>query len=129
MRTDLAAPSLLAYTKVTNSPLDEGFDSTTIMGIHGNSYAHSLHHARWSKVDFAVSCTYWRSVGNSQNVHFIEHSLELAARLNQQDSLEFRRRLLQNNTKALAFINAFAERAQWDSPMPATHFRGFAMNG
>jgi len=129
MCTDLASPSLLAYTKVTNSPLDEGFDWTTIMGIHGNSYALPLHHARWSKVDFGVPCAYWRSVGYSQNVHFIEHTLELAACLNKQDSIEFRRRILQNNPKALAFMNAFAERAQWDSPMPATHFRGFAMNG
>lgn len=129
LRLDTAGPSLLEYTRVTNSPASEGFDWTFIMGWFGSSYKFPLFDTRWTRVDFGVPCSYWRSVGNSQNCFFLEHTLEQAARKAGMDSLEYRRRLLQHNPKAIAFVNALAERAGWSKALPKGHYRGFAMNG
>ncbi|MDP1978366.1 molybdopterin cofactor-binding domain-containing protein [Undibacterium sp.] len=129
LRLDTAGPSLLEYTRVTNSPASDGFDWTFIMGWFGSSYKFPLFDTRWTRVDFGVPCSYWRSVGNSQNCFFLEHTLEQAARKAGMDSLEYRRRLLQHNPKAIAFVNALAERAGWSKALPKGHYRGFAMNG
>ncbi|PXX45155.1 xanthine dehydrogenase family protein molybdopterin-binding subunit [Undibacterium pigrum] len=129
LRLDTAGPSLLEYTRVTNSPARNGLDWTYIMGWFGSSYKFPLFDTRWTRVDFGVPCSYWRSVGNSQNCFFLEHTLEQAARKAGMDSLEYRRRLLQHNPKAIAFVNALAERAGWNTPLPKGYYRGFAMNG
>ncbi|MFZ6777146.1 molybdopterin cofactor-binding domain-containing protein [Undibacterium sp. Ji83W] len=129
LRLDTAGPSLLEYTRVTNSPARDGLDWTYIMGWFGNSYKFPLFDTRWTRVDFGVPCSYWRSVGNSQNCFFLEHTLEQAAHKAGMDSLEYRRRLLQHNPKAISFVNALAERAGWSKPLPKGHYRGFAMNG
>jgi len=129
LRMDTAGPSLLEYTRVTNSPARDGLDWTFIMGWFSSSYKFPAFDTRWTRVDFGVPCSYWRSVGNSQNCFFLEHTLEQAARKAGMDSLEYRRRLLQHNPKAIAFVNALAERAGWNKPLPKGHYRGFAMNG
>lgn len=129
LRMDTAGPSLLEYTRVTNSPARDGLDWTFIMGWFSSSYKFAAFDTRWTRVDFGVPCSYWRSVGNSQNCFFLEHTLEQAARRAGMDSLEYRRRLLQHNPRAIAFVDALAERAGWNKPLPKGHHRGFAMNG
>ncbi|MFZ6720170.1 molybdopterin cofactor-binding domain-containing protein [Undibacterium sp. Ji49W] len=129
LRHDTAGPSLLEYTGVTNSPAEDGFDWTYLMGWFSSSYRFPLFDTRWTRVDFGVPCTYWRSVGNSQNCYFLEHTLEQAARKAGMDSLEYRRRLLKHNPRAINFVNALAERAGWNKPLAKGHYRGFAMNG
>ncbi|MFZ6741966.1 molybdopterin cofactor-binding domain-containing protein [Undibacterium sp. JH2W] len=129
LRHDTAGPSLLEYSRVTNSPARDGFDWSFSMGWLGSSYKFPAFDTRWTRVDFGVPCAYWRSVGNSQNCFFLEHTLEQAARQAGQDSLEYRRRLLQHNPRALGFVQALAERAGWNKTLPKNHYRGFAMNG
>jgi isoquinoline 1-oxidoreductase beta subunit len=129
LRSDMASPSLLAHTQVTNSPPLKGYDWTVTMGLPDTAYRIPKYDTRWTRVEFGVPCAYWRSVGNSQNTHFLEHCLELAARHGGQDSIAYRRRLLAHNPPGLAFLDAFAERARWAAPLPPGHFRGFAMNG
>ncbi|MFZ6686658.1 molybdopterin cofactor-binding domain-containing protein [Undibacterium sp. SXout11W] len=129
LRTDMASPSLLAYSKVTNGPAIKGYDWSTIMGLFGLAYPIPTMDTRWDNIDFGVPCGYWRSVGNSQNTLFIEQTLELAARAAGEDSIAYRRRLLRNHPRALGFINQFAAHAKWDAPLMPNSFRGFAMNG
>jgi isoquinoline 1-oxidoreductase beta subunit len=129
LRSDIASPSLLAYSKVTNGPAIKGYDWTTIMGLFGIAYPIPKMDTRWDHIDFGVPCSYWRSVGNSQNTHFVEQTLELAARAAGEDSIAYRRRLLSKHPRALGFINQFAAHAKWDTPLAPNHFRGFAMNG
>ncbi len=129
MRCDIASPSLLQYSNATNNPPVQGFDWTVTMGLLGTAYRIGKNDLRWSKLDFAVPCAYWRSVGNSQNTHFLEHSLELAASATKIESIAYRRRLLQDNPTALTFLNRFCELSNWATPLPERHFRGFAMNG
>lgn len=129
IRHDTAGPSLLDYSMVTNGQAIDGFDWSFTMGWLSSSYNLPKFDTRWTRVDFGVPCGYWRSVGNSQNCFFLEHTLEQAARAAGMDSLAYRRRLLAKNPKALAFVDALAERAGWNTPLAKDHYRGFAMNG
>lgn len=129
VRHDVAGPSLLRYSGATNSPAFEGFDWSYTMGWLNMSYAIPAKDTRWTEVDAGIPCGYWRSVGTSHNCFFLEHTLDQAARLAGADPLAYRRRLLSGKPRALAFLDAFAEKAGWSRPLPAGHFRGFAMTG
>ncbi len=130
IRGDMAGPSLLAYTGVTNSPLEKGFDWTYTMGwCSGLLYDFKMTDTRWSNIDHGVPCTYWRSVGYSQNCFFVEHTIDQAAHAAGENPLAYRRRLLAGQKRGLAFIDALAARARWDEPLPANHFRGIAVCG
>lgn len=129
LRGDMAGPSLLAYSGVTNSPpIDGVFDWSYLMGWMGRSYAIPAYDTRWSRVDHGVPCGYWRSVGNSQNCYFIEHTLDQAARAAGVDPVAYRRGLLVGKTRQLSFIDQLCARAGWDAPPAPGHFRGFALN-
>ena len=128
MRHDTAGPSLLEYSRATNGPAIQGFDWSFTMGWLNSSYHIPKFDTRWTRIDFGVPCGYWRSVGNSQNCFFLEHTLEQAARAVGMDSLDYRRRLLEKSPRALAFVNALAERAGWNKSLAKNHYRGFAMN-
>ena len=80
------------------------------MGLIGTAYNLPLNDLRWEKIDFGVACAYWRSVGNSQNVHFLEHSLEKAARLAKMDSIDYRLRLLQTSPRAASSSESFGDK-------------------
>ncbi|MES2900375.1 MAG: molybdopterin cofactor-binding domain-containing protein [Pseudomonadota bacterium] len=130
IRGDMAGPSLLEHTGVTNGPMRDNFDWTYTMGwCSPLLYDFRVSDTRWSRVDKGVPCTYWRSVGYSQNCYFVEHTIDQAARTAGQDPLAYRRRLLAGKERGLAFIDALAERARWSEPLPAGHFRGIAVCG
>lgn len=129
VRHDMAGPSLLRYTGATNSPAVDGFDWTYIMGWLNMPYAMPARDTRWTEVDAGIPCGYWRSVGTSHNCYYLEHTLDQAARLAGVEPLAYRRRLLTKQPRVLAFLDAFAEKAGWSSPLPPGHFRGFAMTG
>ncbi|RZJ09073.1 MAG: xanthine dehydrogenase family protein molybdopterin-binding subunit [Rubrivivax sp.] len=128
LRHDTAGPSLLRYSGVSNGGPVQGFDWSYIMGWVDMAYPIAAKDTRWTEVDAGMPCGYWRSVGNSQNCFFLEHTLDQAAWRAGVDPLAYRRRLLAGHPRALAFLDAFAARAGWMRPLPPGHFRGFAMN-
>lgn len=128
LRVDMAGPSVLEYSGLTNGPAVEGFDWTLAMGWANRRYALPRLDLRWTRVDLGLPCGYWRSVGHSQNCFFLECTLDHAARHAGIDPLDYRRRLLAGNARALAFIDALAARSDWTKPLPAGHFRGAALS-
>ena len=81
IRHDTAGPSLLRHSGVTGVPPHKGFDWSYIMGWVDMAYAIPAKDARWTEVEAGIPCGYWRSVGNSQNCFFLEHTLDQTARL------------------------------------------------
>jgi isoquinoline 1-oxidoreductase beta subunit len=128
VRHDTAGPSLLRHSGVTSVPPDQGFDWSYIMGWVDMAYAIPAKDTRWTEVEAGIPCGYWRSVGNSQNCFFLEHTLDQAARMAGADPVAYRRRLLAGHPRALAFLDAFTQQAGWSRPLPPGHFRGFGMN-
>lgn len=127
LRADLAGPTLLDYTGLTNGPRGPN-DWTATMGWSGHGYAIPRLHLRWTRVDAGVPCGYWRSVGASQAVFAFEHMIDLAARAAGTDPMAYRLRLFADKPQRRAFVEALAERAGWHRPLPPGRFRGMAIS-
>jgi len=69
---------------------------------------------------------FWRGVNLNQNTLYVECFMDEIAHATGQDPLALRRKLLAQSPKALAVLNAVAERAGWGRPAPAGVFRGLA---
>jgi isoquinoline 1-oxidoreductase beta subunit len=69
---------------------------------------------------------FWRGVNVNQNAIYLESFMDELAKETGVDPLEFRRRLMANNPKHLAVLNAVTERIGWSTPAPAGVFRGLA---
>jgi isoquinoline 1-oxidoreductase beta subunit len=69
---------------------------------------------------------FWRGVNLNQNTIYVECFIDEIAAATKQDPLALRRALLAKNPKALAVLNAVAERAGWSTPAPKGVYRGLA---
>jgi isoquinoline 1-oxidoreductase beta subunit len=79
-----------------------------------------------------VITAWWRGVGPTHNVFVVESFVDEMADLAGVDPVEFRRRMLGHNPRALAVLNLAAEKAGWGKPLPKGTGRGvmvqFAFN-
>ncbi len=69
---------------------------------------------------------FWRGVNINQNAIYAECFMDEMAHAAGQDPLEFRRKLMKDNPKHLAVLNAVAEKAGWGKPAAKGVFRGLA---
>ncbi len=69
---------------------------------------------------------FWRGVNINHNTIYVECFIDEIAHATKQDPLALRRKLLTNSPKALAVLNAVAERAGYDQPTPPGVYRGLA---
>jgi isoquinoline 1-oxidoreductase beta subunit len=73
-----------------------------------------------------VPAGFWRGVNLNQNTLYVECFIDELAHATGQDPLALRRKLLAQNPKPLAVLNAVAQRAGWDQPAAKGIFRGLA---
>ena len=69
---------------------------------------------------------FWRGVNLNQNTIYLEGFIDEIAYATKQDPLALRRKLMKDNPKHLAVLNAVAERIGYDKPAPGGVFRGLA---
>jgi isoquinoline 1-oxidoreductase beta subunit len=84
-------------------------------------------------VDFVVRQTpvplgVWRAINYTENAYYKECFIDEMAHAAGLDPYLYRRRLLRNNPKNLAVLDAAAKSAQWGTPPPPGVFRGIALN-
>ena len=127
IRADVASPSIQEYSGVTLGP-PTAVDWSVPMGWVGHQYAIPALHLNWTRVDQGVPCAYWRSVGASHNVFFLECMLDHGARAAGIDPFEYRRRLFGSNRRRLRFVEVLAERAGWASVRVPGRFVGMAIS-
>ena len=111
--------------------LQDGKDPAVFMGLmpggdHAISYAIPN-----LLVDHAMRNThippgFWRGVNVNPNAIYMECFLDELAHAAEADPLTFRQRLMKNNPKGLAVLNAAAEGADWSTPPPTGIYRGLA---
>lgn len=70
---------------------------------------------------------FWRGVNANQNVFYVESFLDELATLNNADPLDYRRRLLNDQPKALAVLERAAANAGWGRELPAGTGLGLAV--
>jgi isoquinoline 1-oxidoreductase subunit beta len=71
---------------------------------------------------------FWRGVNINHNAIYIESFMDELAKEMGVDPLEFRRKLMANNPKHLAVLNAVAQKAGWGTPAPKGVYRGLAQH-
>jgi isoquinoline 1-oxidoreductase subunit beta len=71
---------------------------------------------------------FWRGVNNNQNAIYLECFIDEVAHAAGQDPLAFRRKMMAKHPKHLAVLNAAAERAGYDKPLPKGVFRGISQH-
>jgi isoquinoline 1-oxidoreductase beta subunit len=69
---------------------------------------------------------WWRGVNTHHNAIFLECFIDELAHAGGQDELAFRRKLMADHPKALAVLNAVAERGGWDKKASDGRHRGLA---
>ena len=109
----------------------DGSDPAVFQGFHASG-EHSFEYTMPNLlVDHAmrnphVPPGFWRGVNINQNAIFLETFIDELAHAAGQDQLEFRRKLMTNNPKSLAVLNAVAEKGGWGKKAPKGVYRGLA---
>jgi isoquinoline 1-oxidoreductase beta subunit len=126
LRIDVGSPSIMAASGFMQIP-PNGVDSFALEGIHDNPYDIANMRIAYGRIEPGPQVWFWRSVGHSQNVIFIESFIDEMAAQAKKDPFEFRRALLGKQPRYKAVLEAAAERAGWDKPLPAGVHRGIAV--
>jgi isoquinoline 1-oxidoreductase beta subunit len=106
--------------------LQKGVDRAAVEGIADLVYSIPNVHVDYHVGEPGIPTTYWRSVGYSQNTFFTESFIDEMAHAGGKDPLEFRRRLLANNKRALTVLELAADKAGWGKPLPSGRARGIS---
>jgi isoquinoline 1-oxidoreductase beta subunit len=125
----ISGPSILA--SVMPKELKDGKDEEVFEGLAstgGDSLEYSIPNLT---IDHAMRNThvppgFWRGVTVNQNAIFLECFMDELARAAAHDALEFRRKLMAGHPKALAVLNAVAEKGGWGEKAHPGRYRGLA---
>ena len=107
--------------------LPKGIDEFAIEGIGDMLYAFPNLRVEYAQAEPGIPLWFWRSVGHSQNVYFIEAFIDEIAAAAGQDPVEFRRSLLAKQPRMRGVLDLAAEKAGWGSPLPKGVHRGVAV--
>jgi isoquinoline 1-oxidoreductase beta subunit len=103
-------------------------DRSVCSGIYNMVYPVPHMRVTYVPQTWDVPAGYWRSVGQSHGCFFVESFIDELAHANNEDPLEFRRRLLHKQPRHLAVLNEAALRADWGAPMAPGRGRGIAIS-
>jgi isoquinoline 1-oxidoreductase beta subunit len=121
--TRVSSPALMARF----GPLKDNFDRRSVESLDNVPYDIPNILVDFQLVNTPVPIGFWRSVGASQNGFFLESFIDEIATAGKKDPYELRRRLLAKSPRHLAVLDAAAQNAGWEKPLPADRFRGMAV--
>ena len=128
----ISGQSILA--KVAPERMPNGMDPATFAGFYkGGAEAAFGYDVPNLLIDHAmrnphVPPGFWRGVNINHNAIYIESFMDELAKEAGVDPLEFRRKLMANNPRHLAVLNAVAEKAGWGKPAAPGVYRGLAQH-
>ena len=126
LRIDVGSPSIMEASGFMKLP-PNGVDSFALEGINDNPYEIPNSRIAYGRVEPGPQVWFWRSVGHSQNIFFIESFIDEMAAQAKKDPYEFRRELLGSAPRYKAVLEAAAQRAGWGTPTPPGVHRGIAV--
>jgi isoquinoline 1-oxidoreductase beta subunit len=107
--------------------LPKGIDEAAVEGIGDMLYAFPNMRVEYARAEPGIPPWFWRSVGHSQNVFFIEAFIDEVAAAAGKDPVEFRRSLLTKQPRLRGVLDLAAEKAGWGTPLPKGMHRGVAL--
>jgi isoquinoline 1-oxidoreductase subunit beta len=108
-------------------PAMKGVDGFSVEGLTEWPYATDNLQVEWTKNEPPVGVWFWRSVGHSQNIFFVEGFVDELAVAAGKDPYEYRRALLGNSPRYKGVLELAAQKAGWGKALPAGHGRGIAV--
>lgn len=122
----IVAPSILA--RWAPGAIRNGLDSEAVEGAVGLPYTIANVRVDYHQGSEAIPVGWWRSVNHSQNAYATECFMDELAAAADRDPVAFRRALLGERPRHRRVLDLVAERAGWDAPAPAGHYRGVALH-
>lgn len=126
LKVGVGSPSITEASGFMHLP-ESGVDSQAVEGIADQPYDIEHQRIAYGRREPGPQVWFWRSVGSSQNIFFMEGFIDELAAAARQDPFEFRRGLLSKQPRYKAVLEAAADKAGWGSPLPAGVFRGIAV--
>ncbi|MFT3666291.1 molybdopterin cofactor-binding domain-containing protein [Piscinibacter sp.] len=106
---------------------DNGVDPVAMEGIADHPYDIANQRLAYGRAEPGPQVWFWRSVGHSQNIFFIESFIDELAAAAKADPFEYRRALLTKQPRYKAVLELAASKAGWGTPPPRGVFRGIAV--
>ena len=104
-----------------------GVDAFAIEGIADHPYDIPNQRVDYGRDGAGPQVWFWRSVGHSQNIFFIESFIDEMAAAAGKDPFEFRRALLTKQPRYKGVLELAAQKAGWGTPLPKGVHRGIAV--
>ena len=108
--------------------IKDGKDPGAFSGFLDTPYPLDHHRYRYAMIDNGVPVGYWRSVGHSQNVFFMEAMINELAERAGLNGLEYRRRWLAGDPRMMALLDALEDFSGYSEPSPSGQSKGIALN-
>jgi isoquinoline 1-oxidoreductase subunit beta len=121
----LVVQSILS--RVFPNSVKGGLDRTAVEGIVDQNYAIANLAVDYVMRKDGAPVGFWRSVGHSQNIFFMESFIDELAHEAGQDPLAFRRALLADKLRHRAVLDKLAELGNWGKPAQPGRFQGVAL--
>ena len=126
----ISGQSILAA--VNPNWMQDGVDMFTFQGLlpdgdHAISYTVPNLLVEHAMRNPPVPPGFWRGVNVNQNAIYMECFIDELAHAAGKDPLEFRRKLMADQPKSLAVLDAVADKAGWSKPAAKGMFRGLAV--
>jgi len=126
LKVGVGSPSVAAASGFL--PLaPSGLDAQAMEGVADHPYDFDHQRIAYGRVEPGPQVWFWRSVGHSQNIFFMEGFIDELAVAAGQDPYEFRRSLMSKQPRYRAVLEAAAQHAGWGKPLPAGVHRGIAV--
>ncbi len=122
----VASPSIMEGSHFMKIPAD-GVDTFAVEGIRDCPYNFPNLRVEYARQEPGVQVWFWRSVGHSQNIFFIESFVDEMAAAAGKDPYQFRRELLDKQPRYRGVLDLAAQKAGWDKPPAAGLHRGIAV--
>jgi isoquinoline 1-oxidoreductase subunit beta len=126
LKCGVGSPSIMAASGFMKIP-DNGVDSFAMEGIADHPYDIDHQRLAYGRKEPGPQVWFWRSVGHSQNIFFIESFIDELAAAAKKDPFEFRRAMLTHQPRYKGVLELAAEKAGWGQPLPTGVFRGIAV--
>ena len=126
LKVGVGSPSIMAASGFMKIP-DSGVDEFALEGIADHPYDIANQRITYGRREPGPKVWFWRSVGHSQNIFFMEGFIDELAVAAKQDPFEFRRALMSKQPRYKGVLELAADKAGWGKPLPAGMFRGIAV--
>ena len=126
LKCGVGSPSIMAASGFMKIP-ENGVDSFAMEGIADHPYDIANQRIAYGRTEPGPQVWFWRSVGHSQNIFFIESFIDELAAAAKADPFEYRRALLGKQPRYKGVLELAAQKAGWGSPLPKGVFRGIAV--